>query len=169
MRTALGEKGTAAESRAALAALALEEGQLAAEALAREAATVFEGQMASDNEAAARATLALALAAQGRRRPPCGEASRARALVRDSQNAMARLPVLIASARIAGASNPPGALKTLEGIRADAARRGIPRLEFDARRAMVEIETRRSPAAGATMKAALQKDAAARGFRLYAR
>jgi hypothetical protein len=45
MRTALGEKGTAAESRAALAALSLEEGQAAtAEAMAREAIAVFEAE-----------------------------------------------------------------------------------------------------------------------------
>ena len=170
LRLALGEQGTAAESRAAVAAMALEEGTLTeAEALARGAATVFAGQAAPGNEATARATLALALAAQARDAAARSEIERAQRLVRNPQQVLFRLPVLIASARIAGASNPPGALKTLEGIRADAARRGIPRLEFDARRAMVEIETRRSPAAGATMKAALQKDAAARGFRLYAR
>ena len=91
MRTALGEKGTAAESRAALAALALEEGQAAnAEALAREAIAVFEGQMATDNEANARAVLALALAGQGRQPAAAREASRARALMKESQNAMAQ-------------------------------------------------------------------------------
>ena len=107
MRTALGEKGTAAESRAALAVLALEEGQPAnAEALAREAIAVFEGQMANDNEANARAVLALALVAQGRQPAAAREASRARALVRESQNAMSRLPVTIAAARVEAATAP---------------------------------------------------------------
>ena len=170
LRLALGEHGTAAESRAALAALALEDGKAAeAEALAGGAATVFATQSAPGNEATARATHALALQAQGRAAAARAEIERAQRLVRNPQQVLFRLPVQIASARIVGLSNPAGALKTLDGIRADAAGRGVPRFEFDARRAMVEIETRRSSGAGATMRAALQKDAAARGFRLYAR
>ena len=150
--------------------LALEDGKAAeAEALAGGAAAVFATQSAPGAEAMARATHALALQAEGRGAAARAEVERAQRLVRNPQQVLFRLPVLIASARIAGSSNPTGALKTLDGIRADAAARGMPRFEFDARRAMVEIEARRSPAAGATMKAALQKDAAARGFRLYAR
>ncbi len=76
IRTALGEKETAAESRAALALLALEEGQApVAEGLAREAAAVFESQMAPGNEAVARATLARALAARARQPAAACEAA----------------------------------------------------------------------------------------------
>ena len=68
IRAQMGEQGTAAESRAALAVLALEEGKAAeAESLARAAATVFAAQKAPGNEATARATLARALLAQGKR------------------------------------------------------------------------------------------------------
>ena len=167
-RVNMGEQGTAAESRAASRA-GPRGGQGRRGRVAGRAASVFTEQSASGSEAMARATLAMALQAEGRGAAARAEVERAQRLVRNPQQVLFRLPVLIASARIAGMSNPTGALKTLEAIRADAAGRGMPRFEFDARRAMVEIEVRRSPAAGATMKAALQKEAAARGFRLYAR
>ncbi|HLG59352.1 MAG TPA: tetratricopeptide repeat protein [Vicinamibacterales bacterium] len=170
IRTTLGEKGTAAESRAALAWLALEEGKAAeAEALARDAAMVFKGQAAPDNEAMARATMALAMVAQGRRALADGEIAQAQSLVNNPQHALARMPVAIAAARVAAAGNPAAAVRTLEAIRADAVGRGIPRYELDARRALAEIEGRRSLTAGATLIEALRKDAKARGFGLYAR
>ena len=170
MRTALGEKGTAAESRAALAALSLEEGQAAtAEAMAREAIAVFEGQMATDNEANARAVLALALAAQGRQPAAAREASRARALMKESQNAMARLPVAIAAARVEAATAPRDAVRALERARQEAEKLGIPRPAFEARRALAEVERRTAPASATATLAALRKDAAARGFRLFAK
>ena len=170
VRTELGEKGTAAESRAALAALALEEGRAAdAERLARDAIGTFAGQAAPDNEATARATLALALLAQGRTAPATREIERAQVLVRNPQHVLARFPVSIAAARVRGTSNVAAALAELESLRADAAARGIPRYELEARRAAAEVEGRRSLAAGATRSAALRRDAAARGFGLFAR
>jgi tetratricopeptide (TPR) repeat protein/tRNA A-37 threonylcarbamoyl transferase component Bud32 len=170
IRTALGEKGTAAESRAALAVIALEEGRAAdAQTLAEEAAQVFADQSAPGNEAMARATMALALLAQGRRPPAQREIERAQALVNSPQHVLAKLPVLIAAARVASGNNPAAALTSLEAIRADAVRRGIPRSEFDARRAIAEIEGRRSLTAGVTLIEALRRDAKARGFGLYAR
>ena len=170
MRTALGEKGTAAESRAALAALSLEEGQpAAAEAVAREAVTVFESQMASDNEATARAVVALAMAAQGRQAAALREASRARALVKDSQNAMARLPVLIAAARVEAVGAPRDALRALSAARQEAEKLGIPRYALEARRALAEVERRTSAGSSAATLASLRADAAGRGFNLFAR
>ena len=170
LRTELGEKGTAAESRAALAALALEEGRAAdAERLARDAIGTFAGQAAPDNEATARATLALALLAQGRTAPATREIERAQVLVRNPQHVLARFPVSIAAARVRGTSNVAAALAELESLRLDAAARGIPRYELEARRAAAEVEGRRSLAAGATRSAALRRDAAARGFGLFAR
>ena len=170
IRTALGEKGTAEESRSAHAAIALEEGRAAeAESLASEAAKVFAAQAAPDNEALARATLALALLAQGRRPAAEREIERAHMLVKDPHHVLARMPVLIAAARIRGASKPAEALTALQAVRADATARGIPRSEFDARRAIAEIEGRRSLTAGAAALDALRKDAKTRGFGLYAR
>jgi len=170
IRTALGEKGTAAESRAAQAVLALEEGQpMVAEPLAREAAAVFEGQMASDNEAAARATLALALDALGRRDVAVREAARARTLVQRTQNMLVRLPVAIAVARVDAVQAPGKAISALQAARQEAAKLGVPRFEFEARRALVEAERRTSPAASAAALESLRNDASARGFTLFAR
>jgi tetratricopeptide (TPR) repeat protein/tRNA A-37 threonylcarbamoyl transferase component Bud32 len=170
IRTKLGERGTAAESRSALAVLALEEGRAAeAEKLAGEAITVFAEQSSPGNEAMARAALALAMLAQGRRAPAAREIERAQALVKNPQHVLARLPVHIAAARVISGANPGAALATLEAIRADAVKRGIPRSEFEARRAIAEIEGRRSLSAGAKLIEALRKDAKARGFGLYAR
>jgi hypothetical protein len=76
---------------------------------------------------------------------------------------------MIAAARITSASNPGAALNSLEAIRADAVKRGIARTEFDARRAMAEIEGRRSLTAGAKLIESLRQDAKTRGFGLYAR
>jgi eukaryotic-like serine/threonine-protein kinase len=170
VRTTLGEKGTAAESRAALAAIALEEGRAAdAESLAREAIATFAAQAAPDNEATARATLALALLAQKRLAPARREIERAQTLVRNPQHVLARFPVAIAAARVQGTTDIPAALTQLDALRADAAARGIPRYELDARHAAAEVEARRSLSAGASLSTALRKDAAARGFGLYAR
>jgi hypothetical protein len=170
IRTALGEKGTAAESRSAQATITLEEGRAAeAEALASEAAKVFAGQAAPDNEAMARATLALAMLAQGRRPQAEREIERAQALVKSPQHVLARMPVLIAAARIRSGTNPAAALTSLQAVRADAVARGIPRAEFEARRAIGDVEGRRSLTAGAAVLDALRKDARARGFELFAR
>jgi tetratricopeptide (TPR) repeat protein/tRNA A-37 threonylcarbamoyl transferase component Bud32 len=170
IRTALGEKGTAAESRSAMAALALEEGQPpAAEMLAREAAAVFEGQMASDNEAYARALAAVAMATQGRQPAAAREAARARALVQRSQNTMVRLPVAIAAARVEAATAPRDALRALDAARREAEKLGVPRAAFEARRAIAEVERRTSAPGAAATLAALRNDAAGRGFALFAR
>ncbi len=170
IRTALGEKGTAAESRSALAVLALEEGRPAdAEKLATEAATVFAGQSAPDNEAMARAVIALAMLTQGRRAPAVREIQRAQSLLKGPQHVLARMPVMIAAARVNSEANADAALGSLESIRAEAVKRGIARSEFDARRAIAEIEGRRSLSAGAKAIETLRKDAKARGFGLYAR
>ena len=148
MRTELGERGTSAESRAALGALALEEGRASeAESLAREAVVTFAGQAAPDNEAIARATLAQALLAQGRTEPAQQEVDRALALVRNPTHVLARMPVAIAAARVRAASNIPAAVKELDGVRMEAQTLGLARFEFEARRAAAEIEGRRSLAA----------------------
>jgi tetratricopeptide (TPR) repeat protein len=169
MRTQLGEKGTAAQSRQALAMIALEESRAAeAESLVREAAMVFEEQHAAENEATARATLALAMSRQGKRDPARREVERARALLRNSQKVFGKMFVAIAASRIESTSDKEAAIRELESLRSDAVRLGLPRYEFEARRALAEIEGPRS-AAGAARIAALQKDAKQRGLLLYAR
>jgi hypothetical protein len=56
----------------------------------------------------------------------------------------------------------------MDALRSEAIKQGLPRFEFEARRAIVAIEGRDS-SAGAAHLASLQKDAKARGFLLYAR
>ena len=85
------------------------------------------------------------------------------------QHTLTRLDVTIAAARIEGTSNPAAAIRALEGVVAEASKRVIPRAEFDARRAIAEIEGRRSREAATKLIEVLRKDARARGFALYAR
>jgi hypothetical protein len=117
----------------------------------------------------ARATLAVALQAQGRRARAAREIERAQLLVRNPQHVLARLPVTIAAARVTSQTDPGAALKSLEAIRDEVVQRGMPRSEYDARRAMAEIERRHSLIAGAKLIETLRKDAKERGFGLYAR
>jgi tetratricopeptide (TPR) repeat protein len=168
LRTQLGEKGTAAESRAALAVLALEQKQTAeAESLAREAAVVFEEQRAANNEAMARSTVALAMLAQGKRDTARREIEHARALVRNTQNVDAKMSVALASAQIGAVGAAPAAIRELESLLSEAVKRGIPRFAFEARRALADIEG--SSNAGIARRASLQRDAKERGFLLYSR
>jgi hypothetical protein len=76
--------------------------------------------------------------------------------------------VSIASARIEGGNNSQRALSQMDATRSEAVKHGLPRYEFEARRAIVTLEGRDS-AAGAAHLSSLQKDAKARGFLLYAR
>jgi hypothetical protein len=79
------------------------------------------------------------------------------------------MPVQIAAGRIDGVTGAAAALRALDEVRAEAVRRGLARYEFDARRAMVEIEQRTASSTAKADLAALQKDARARGYGLYAR
>jgi tetratricopeptide (TPR) repeat protein/tRNA A-37 threonylcarbamoyl transferase component Bud32 len=170
IRLKLSQKGTAAESRTALAAISLEEGRSAdAEALAATAAGVFHDQKATDNEGLARSFLALALLGGGKGGAANREIGRARELVRDTQNLLVRTVVFITAARIDGvAGDPTAAARSLEALRAQAERLGIPRYEFEAQRALAEVERRIAPARSASRLASLEEHARSRGFTLYA-
>jgi hypothetical protein len=87
-------------------------------------------------------------------------------------NVMARMPVAIAAARVDGIEHPAAAIQTLESIRADAERRGLPRLAFESRRAIVQLRSGPSRNVASVTSAeaeSLRNDAKARGFGLYAR
>ena len=107
--------------------------------------------------------------AQGRQPAAAREASRARALVRESQNAMSRLPVAIAAARVDAVTAPREAMRALDAARREAEKLGIARAAFEARRAQAEVERRTAPASSTATLASLRTDAAARGFTLFAR
>jgi hypothetical protein len=94
-------KGFAAESRIALAAIALEEARPAdAEGLARAAAEQFAQEQQADNEGWARAILAEALAAQSRDPEADAELARARERAAAGQNLSIRLFVQRKSAAL---------------------------------------------------------------------
>jgi len=174
LRTKLGEKGTAAESRLALAFIDLEEGRPAeAERLAREAYEVFEAQKAADNQAGAQAALARALFAQGRRAPALREARQARTLVRTSANVLARIPVQITASLLEGIAGTDVQAKlapaALQSLQREARERGIPRYQLDAGLALAQVEARSSRDAARARLASLEKDARAGGFGLYVR
>jgi hypothetical protein len=79
-----------------------------AETLARGAIAVFEQQAAPDNEGNLACPLwRWALLALGRQGLAQGQVERAQMLVRNPQHVLARLPVLIAAARIRGATDVP--------------------------------------------------------------
>lgn len=172
LRTKLGEKGTAAESRLALALIELEEARAAqAQALAREAYVVFEGQKATDNQAGAQAVLARALFAQGQRGAAMHEGQRARALVRTSTNALGRIPVFITASWLEGVAGPAAhamrATAALRELQGQARQYGMARYELDAGLALAQIEARASRDSARARLASLEKDARARGLGLY--
>jgi tetratricopeptide (TPR) repeat protein len=170
LRVKLGEQGTAAESRTALAILALEEGRAAdADQLVREAIPVFESQKAADNEAMARGTLARAMLAANRPGDARREAERAARLVDQSQNVLVRIPVAIDHAVVTAADDPTRSQRALQALAAEAARRSLARYEFDARRALADVERQMRAEGAAARLAALRAAAKARGFGLYTR
>jgi hypothetical protein len=106
--------------------------------------------------------------AQNRGSDAAREMAQARQLAKDQKSTLVRMDVAIAGARV-DAARDPSALKALESVHAEAVRRGIPKHEFEGRRAIAEIEGRRTPAAGVTLADELRQDAKARGYGLYAR
>ena len=72
---------------------------------------------------------------------------------------MTRLDVAIAGARIAGIVSADAAVKSLEASRAESVTRGIPKFEFQGRRAIAEIERRRNPAIAARLNEELKREA----------
>jgi tetratricopeptide (TPR) repeat protein/TolB-like protein len=173
VRETLGEKLLVAESRVALANLALEEGRPAqAEALAREALQQFQGEKSRDDEALAEAVIARALHAQGKVAESRESLTRAVQLAGKSQAQSVRLSVAILDARLraaAGGGAADRASKALEGVLAEAKRAGLTALQLEVRLALAEVGLSAGrPDAAATL-AALEKEAASRGFGLVAR
>ena len=172
VRRKLGEKVTAAESQLGLARVALADRRTAdAERLAREAVSIVTGQNTPDIEATARTVLATAIAAAGRSDAAFAEAERARSLMRESPNVVARLAVTIAGSRIKAVARPAQAKEAvarLESAEAEASRLDLALLRFEAALALAEIAARSNHPDGVARLAALEQDARARGFGLIA-
>jgi hypothetical protein len=120
-----GEQGTAEESRAALAWIDLQEGKAGRPNAGERSGNGLCRAEGAGNEATTRATLALALLAQGKRDQAGREIASAQALVKP-QHVMFRLPLAVAAARVTAARGPRTAVRSLEEIRAESVRRGIP-------------------------------------------
>ena len=172
IRNQIGEKTQAAESRLRLAALSLEEEHPAeAEVLAHEAAEEFGKNKLNGDEANAHAVLARSFLAQGKLAAAERSVALATTLAATAQERDIFLSVAICAARVRAASGKrTEAVNNLEAIIPEAAKLGFVEDEFEARLAIgeIEIESGRA-AAGRARLAALERDAAARGFLLIAR
>jgi serine/threonine protein kinase/TolB-like protein len=170
LRKELGDESTAAASRVQLGDIALAQGKPEeTESLARGAAEVFVKQNAADDVCAANSLLARALAAQGR--------------ANDAQHAMetsqcgkgqdheAKIIAELAAGTVKWKSGATAeALKILEGVRADAAKRNYVVYELVGRLLIGQAQlTSGKASAGRAELQSLEKDAAAKGFALVAR
>ncbi len=172
LRDELGEKGAAETSRLGLARIALAKGKPAdAEAAARTAVAELSRQKLPDDEATGLSLLARALVDQGRSEEAAKAIERARGLVAKGQNDAVRREYDLAAARVLAArGDAAGARRTLQANVARAKDRGMVAAELEARLALGEIEIAYGEAAAAgAFLAALERDAAAKGFQLIAR
>jgi tetratricopeptide (TPR) repeat protein len=174
IRRGLGERTWVAESQLALAELSLEEGQtMSAEARLHEALQVFRQQQLSDDELGAHLVLARALLSSGKIAEAQSEIGFAAGLVAMSQKRSAHLNFSIVAARVRSASGQTTdyaeAAKTLHRTLSEATKYGYVGYAFEARLALGEIEMKSDKGAGRAHLAALEKEAAAKGFLLIAR
>lgn len=182
MRQKLGERGSIAESRLALARLSLEEGRPAdAEAGAHEAAAEFQAEKVPDLESLAYALVARSQMEQGESKmeDAAKAVDRAVSLSAKSQQPMIRLLVTIIAERVkvvGGASaadrkkSSIAARRKLQAVLAEAEKLGFFGLKLEAQLALGEMEMKFGPvAAGRSRLAVLEKIAEAKGYRLVAR
>jgi tetratricopeptide (TPR) repeat protein/tRNA A-37 threonylcarbamoyl transferase component Bud32 len=169
IRDELGEKDAAAASRIGLARVALAEGKPAeAEATARTAAEALHAAKLPDDEARGLALLARALVEQGKPAEARTVIERARTLVAAGQNDGVRREYELAAARVRAAlGDAAGARRALETAVARAKERDLVATELEARLAFGQLEAKAGE--GRAELAALEKEAAAKGFRLIAR
>jgi tetratricopeptide (TPR) repeat protein/tRNA A-37 threonylcarbamoyl transferase component Bud32 len=184
LRTGLGEKGTAAESRLAIAELDLAAARsgpappaassLAAVAAAAEAvAGELEKQGAADAEARALSLAGVAAAAAGDTSRARSAIDRATALLQASSAAPAsqdlrtHLTVALRAASLLPPAQRQEAAAALAGVRDEATRSGLLELRLEAELALAE-QARASgpPATARALAAALQPEARASGYAL---
>jgi tetratricopeptide (TPR) repeat protein len=172
IRNEIGEKAGAAETEAMLAVLALDENDaVRASALAGKAVEEAHREKASDLEAGALAVLAEADLELDKIDAARGVIARAKVLTSKSEERHVITAVRIAGARVTAASGQQEeALKTLEDVVSEMTQLGLVELQFDARLAIGEVERKAGKAdASRAHLEALEKDASAKGFLLFAR
>jgi eukaryotic-like serine/threonine-protein kinase len=170
IRTQLGERGTAAQDSLALARLTLEDGHPEeALAAAHQAAVDFHSQNQADYEAAAHTLIARCLLQSGKLAEAKAEIQQAQKMVKPDDH-VARLPVAIASARIATVSGDQAtARKILDEALSEATKANLLYFQYDARLALGELEIKSGKVAAAHRRlTTLEKEAEDRGFLLIA-
>jgi len=179
-RQKLGEKGSIAESRLALAELSLEEGRASdAETAANDVALEFQREKVPEMEATAYALLARAQVEEGKYDAAQHAVERATLLSTKGQEPLVRLSVAIVRARGRSASEGNSAtrrklsseaLHKLSSVVAEARKFGFLGVELQARLAMGEVEMKSGLAgAGSKRLADLERNAQAKGYGLIAR
>ena len=166
-RQEMGDKATIAQTRSRYAELLIEEGKpQEAETLLRQALEQFAAERLSDDEIEGRATLANALAAQGKTVEAQSEINSAQKLATKSQNAATRLKLQMVAARQSARTDTMVKTKDrLETVRTAAAKYGLTGYEFEAELALGELEmSSGKTAAGRVHLSSLQKMAMASGF-----
>jgi tetratricopeptide (TPR) repeat protein len=155
-----------AAGRAAIAALDLEEEKPAeAELLARQAADEFASEKLVDNEADARSSLARSLLTQGKLSEARAETDRALKLKPRDRNIA--LALSITDARVKSKEGKTvEASKILETSLAEASKSKLVGSALQIKFCQAEMEIQVNPKSAASLFAALQKDAVAKGYLL---
>jgi eukaryotic-like serine/threonine-protein kinase len=167
LATSIGDKSSIALGRVSLARLKLRQGKaVEAEDLARQGADEYKAEDLKDLESGARNLLASALLELDR--PTAAGAELNRVATIAPQDPTIKLAVAITTARLQLRSGNVAAGKNqLDHAASDAGKLGVPSLQFEARLAQGEVGLfggdKRTALA---LLAALQKDAAKKGFRL---
>jgi DNA-binding winged helix-turn-helix (wHTH) protein/tetratricopeptide (TPR) repeat protein/TolB-like protein len=170
LRTELGERGGIADCKSAMAALALEKGQIMqSESLAREAAQEFRTEKDVDQETTAHDRVVQALIAQGKLSEAQSEIDLASEL--SARDEVAKLSLQVTSARLsAKKGKTPESLRALAMVLKRATELKLVGYQLLARLAQAETHA----AAGNTVAARselqrLKSDAAGSGYQLIAR
>jgi eukaryotic-like serine/threonine-protein kinase len=171
IRQEIGETGTAAQSQAQLAMLALEEGHPSiSEDLARQAATVFEKDKSLALQATAYSILSRALLAQKKLPEAESFAGKAVELSLKNPDRTSRFEATLAKALVLAEKNRlVDANKLVSSVLAEARKFGYLSYELQASLITAEIEVSSGKAAaGKARLQALEQQASAKGFNLVA-
>jgi serine/threonine protein kinase/tetratricopeptide (TPR) repeat protein len=171
IRTEIEQKSNAAGTRLQLAALSIEEGNVAdAEHAAREVRDEYRKEGHPDDEIRADAVLLRALHAENKSDEAKQEAGNAKLLLAKSQNVLNRLAIRVVDAELQAASGKPDqALRDLSLATHDAAKCGFLPVQLEARLNHADIQLKSGKiVTGRAEVAALRKDAADKGFDLIA-
>jgi eukaryotic-like serine/threonine-protein kinase len=172
MRTKMGEKTTAEESRIALGNVSLEEGHPADAAIAaREVRDQAQAGREPEVAIGAAVLLVQSLLALRKTGDATAEFQSVQLASDSSENRLQKIDVGVLAGRVqAAAGKTSEALELLSAMLADAKKIGYVPAEFDARLALGEAETNSGKVVeGRARLAALEKDAAAKHFLLIAR